>query len=171
MKIANVLSFLLFSVFCNPAVSGDMVRVDSKTFRGCEGEGCGCTRDKKSTQGFKLYKKMDKKSKFIGNFKKGTKAQLVSPYTILLKPGTATVTEVSDASLAAGLKVNDVLSPFFYEGEGNMRGMLNHKWILFDQSSVKLKTTQEQKTQNWFEIKVGAKQGFSPTFPFTSCQE
>lgn len=79
------------------------------------------------------------------------------------------VIEVLEPSVT--LKVNDMLSPIFYEGEGSMRGMLNNKWVVFDQSFVKLKTIEGQKSENWLEIRVGKKHGYTPAFPFANCLE
>jgi hypothetical protein len=163
----KILFFLLLSMNTNHAFGGDMTQIDTNTFKGCEGEGCGCTHDKKSNKAFKLFEKMDKKSKLIGFYKKNTNAETISPFTILIKAGKAKITEVLEP--ASGLKVNDVLSPIFYEGEGSMKGMLGSKWISFDQSFVKLKTLEKQKSENWLELKVGDKHGYTPSFPFTNC--
>ena len=169
MKIAKraILSFLL--MYSNLLLGGDMTQIDKNIFKGCEGEGCGCTNDKKTNRPFKLYEKMDIKSKQVGSFGKNTKAEVIGPFTILIQAGKAKVTEVTAQS--AGLKVNDILSPIFYEGEGLMRGLLNGKWHVFDQSMVKLKILEEQKSQNWLELKVGDKHGYTDTFPFTNCLE
>jgi len=52
-----------------------------------------------------------------------------------------------------------------------MRGKVKSRWVVFDESQVKLKTLVEQRSQNWLEVRVGRQRGFTPTFPFTNCLE
>jgi len=79
------------------------------------------------------------------------------------------VIEVLDSS--SGLKTSELVSPLFQEGEGSMRGKVKSRWVVFDESQVKLKTLVEQRSQNWLEVRVGRQRGFTPTFPFTNCLE
>jgi hypothetical protein len=169
MKYFGAIIFMGIGIVGSSVKPDEMVQIDAKTFKGCEGEGCGCTHDQKTNKSFELFEKMDKHSKLIASFKANTVAEAIAPFTILTKPGKIKVTGVLDSS--SGLKAGDELSPVFYEGEGIMRAKLGGKWVDFSEDSIKFKKIQESQSQNWLELKVGDKHGYTPSFPFTNCLE
>lgn len=136
---------------------------------GCQGEGCGCTDQKKSNKGFELYEKMDLKSKILGKFKAGTEATAGKATTKILNKGKSKVTEVKESAL--GLKKGDEVNTVFYLGEGFMKLKRGDKWIEYSEDDITLKEIEAFKYENWLEVTVGKLHGYTPTFPFMGCLE
>jgi hypothetical protein len=135
----------------------------------CQGEGCGCTRENKANESFTLYAEMDSKSKVLGKFKAGTKANVNKAFTKVIKPGSAQVIRVDDPTI--GLKIGDKVTHVFNAGEGLTEVMKNKEWIQFEAEKVKLKEIEESVYEFWTEIHVGKLTGYAPTFPFVGCLE
>lgn len=136
---------------------------------GCEGEGCGCTKETKTSQDFVLHEKMDSNSKVLGKFKSGTEARAGKSYTKIIDAGSSKILEVSNSAL--DLKVGDTVTTVFNLGEGIFKAKSNEKWIEFEYDQVKLKQLSPAKYQSWLELKVGKLHGYTPNFPFFGCLE
>jgi hypothetical protein len=143
--------------------------VGPEILEGCQGEGCGCTRETTANKDFTVFSEMDLKSKKLGKFKSGAEAKALKSFTKVIKPGKASVIQVGDPSL--GLKAGDEVSHIFYLGEGFTKVMKAGKWIEFDDSKAKLKILEKPSFETWLEIKVGKIHGYTTSFPFLGCLE
>lgn len=136
---------------------------------GCQGEGCGCTDEKKTNKDFNLYEKMDLKSKILENIKSGAVATRGKITTKVLSKGKSRVTEVNEPTL--GLKKGDMVNTVFALGEGNELVRLGNKEISYELGQVILEEIEAPQYETWFEIKVGKLKGYSLVFPFKNCLE
>lgn len=152
----------MFSIFANAQSGNDLLE-------GCQGEGCGCTNEKKSNKDFVLYEKMDLKSKVLGQFKSGTEAVAGKATTKILEKGKSKIIEVKDPAI--GLKKGDEVNTVFYLGEGFEKVKLGDKWVEFEDEKVKMKEIKAPKYETWLEVSVGKIKGFTSTFPFMGCLE
>lgn len=140
-----------------------------ETIEGCQGEGCGCTRETKTNKEFSLYEKMDVTSKVLGKFKSGTKARAGKVVTQVIRNGKSKVTDAKDTKL--GLKVGDEVDTVFYMGEGMHKVKHENKWVEFEDKKIKLKEIEAPKYDTWMEVQTGKLKGYVNTFPFMDCLE
>lgn len=163
-------SFLiLMLVFVNAYASAQATST-SDLIEGCQGDGCGCTREEKTSESFTLFEKMDPQSKVIGKFGKGTTAKAGKAFTKILSRGKATVYSSDDPE--SGLKVGDELTTIFYIGEGFSRAKRGDETVEFDDQKVKLKVIEKPKYETWYEIEAGKQRGYVQNrFPFLGCLE
>lgn len=136
---------------------------------GCQGEGCGCTDEKKTNKEFDLYEKMDSKSKILEKVKSGTVAAPGKATTKVISKGKSKVTEVNEPTL--GLKKGDMVNTVFDLGEGNELVRFGNKEISFEMGQITLEEIEAPKYETWFEVKVGKLKGYSLVFPFKGCLE
>jgi hypothetical protein len=138
--------------------------VAAKTvIEGCEGEGCGYTIGKIARDDFKLYKEMNFKSKLIGDFKKGTKVKNLGAFSLVAQEGNYRINKVKEATTA--LKVGDVVTRFFYHGEGWASVRYRGKIINFKLKQIDIETIKVTKLQTWFKLQVGNSIGYSDVLP------
>lgn len=142
---------------------------DPEVISGCQGEGCGCTREKKFDKEAILYEKMDAGSKVIGKFKAGTAASLVKVTTRVLKRGLSKVTAVNESFKT--LKPGDEIHTVFSLGEGFYQAKIGDKLIEFEFDQVTLQEIEKPVYEVWAEIKVGKRKGYAQSFPFLGCLE
>ncbi len=145
----------------------------------CEGEACDCFqgyRDSKDAgkpiktiRPFTLYKKMDKNSKKLGQFKPGVKAIMIGPRALILHKGSYLVKSVNKKILA--LKPGDLVNTFFYLGEGHKKIRKSKKWIHYEGDEIKLEEKLPTNLQHWIEVKKDNLSGYTLDKPFEHCFE
>jgi len=161
VSIATV-SLLMGAAWAETPEAGDEI------IFGCQGEGCGCTGDKKTSKPFKLYKQMNEKSEVIGDYKEPVTASAGDSFSLVKDPGQYKVTAMHEP--VGGLKVGSVISRLFHHGEGSFQGTFNGRKVEFqDAVEVTLKTIKPTKLETWYQITVQGQPGYSKIFPFKAC--
>lgn len=136
---------------------------------GCgEGEGCGCSGEKRTSKSFRLYEDMSASSPLLGAYKGSVAAQPGASFSLVKEPGSYRVTAVHKP--LAGLKVGDVVDRLFSHGEGVMQVRFNGKRIIFE-DEIELEPIVPTRIETWYQVSVGARHGYSRTFPFRTCHE
>lgn len=136
---------------------------------GCEGEGCDCTNDKVSNKAFTLYNTASLASRKLGAYPAGTQATHLGAYTRVFDRGLARVTAVSDSAL--GLKVGDMVTYVFSEGEGYLTAQHKGKTVSFYYEDLTLDDIRRPNYKTWYKASVNGVTGYSPVFPFQGCLE
>lgn len=135
---------------------------------GCQGEGCGCTGDTKTSKPFKLHKKMNEQSAVVGDYKEPVNAIAGDAFSLVTEPGQHKITAVRKP--VGGLKVGSVVDRLFHYGEGSWQANFNGKKVQFQEAiEVSWKTIKPTKFETWYQITVQGQPGYSRTFPFKAC--
>ncbi len=156
------LFFILIMLFSTNYFSQEIIP-------GCEGEGCGCTKESKTNKKMILYEKMDTNSKVIKTYKAKTKAKLKSSFIKIIKKGKYKITKVTDSSLE--VKIGQEFNELSSEGEGYFSATINGKNISFNYEQIEYETLEDAKKEYWHQISVGGKLGYTNIFPFLGCLE
>jgi hypothetical protein len=162
--VASIAAILLLT----GAARAESPQTGAEIIFGCQGEGCGCTGDKKTSKPFKLYKQMDENSPIIGDYKEPVNATAGDSFTLVKDPGQHRITALHEP--VGGLKVGSVINRLFHHGEGFWQANFNGKKIEFEEvTQVTWKTIKPTKLETWYQVTVQGQPGYSKTFPFKAC--
>jgi hypothetical protein len=134
---------------------------------GCEGEGCGCTDDTRSSAAFVLYRELDDKAAPLGRYPKGTRSKAGLVFSVIDVPGEYVVDEVKKASLP--VRKGDRLHTLFYLGEGEWRAKLAGRTVEFSEGDIVTRAITPSRYTVWIQISVGSVHGYAKTFPYRGC--
>jgi hypothetical protein len=165
-------TFLLLSLLALSAHAANL-QIKNNIVNGCEGEGCDCTHSKLTESPFKLYARMNKKSKVLGRFPHATEASDVEVFTAILQPERAKVLKVRDAKKPEkiAVKAGDELTHIFDHGEGHYTALWKGQQIDYFNEQLNLEIIANGKHEKWTKMKVGKLTGYTPGFPFFGCME
>ena len=135
---------------------------------GCQGEGCGCTGETKTSKPFTLYRKMNAQSAVIAEYKTPVEATAGDAFTLVKDPGQHRITALRQP--VPGLRVGGVVSRLFHHGEGFWQADSNGKKVAFQEAvQASWKTIKPTQLETWYQVTVQGQTGYATTFPFRAC--
>ncbi|NBX02994.1 MAG: hypothetical protein EBR02_02795 [Alphaproteobacteria bacterium] len=160
-------SLLLIALSAVPVLATEQ----SEIMAGCEGEGCGCAREKVTDEAAVLYEKMDKASSQVATLPAGTATQPPEAYMKIISRGSAVLTAIHNPDAKLPVKVGDKIDTIMNEGEGFTSARFNDASFSFYFSDIELNVTEEPQYEQWYKIDTGSVSGYSNIFPYEGCLE
>jgi hypothetical protein len=135
---------------------------------GCHGEYCFSPCNGKSRRSFNFYEKMDKNSKLIKSFPKGTNVQTTIPQMRFLKPGKYIVMAPKiETSQKVILKKGDILTHRQWIGEGMIGFYQGQKSLAVEEIGPEdIKELEPSVFEQWVTVIVNKKKGYTDSDPF-----